>query len=245
MADSQIRLQLSPSQKSIQWDIPETRIDFQILPDGQVFLARDAVKLAYTAFNPLKVKVSATTKRSKSPEATVVGDLMTGILSVLSTVAPSAPGLTDLVNARAGKALARVAGPCSTLQTDLQALADNLNSDKFSPKNLTAAAKGWADSIDTVFMDKFGTGPAAMKKGSEAVGLTLKDLRPVPDAAQKAWDNVKACANTSLSAPEEVSAVDHPTAKPDEPKEPVGNPQPSRLPGPKRPLLSERSTTNF
>jgi hypothetical protein len=229
VADSEIRLQLSASGKSIQWDIPETRIDFQLLPDGKVFLARDAVKIAYTAFNHLRVKVSATTKRSKAPEATVVGDLMTSILSVLSTVSPNAPGLADLIKTRSSAEKSQLRSkvepsPCSTLQSDLKDLSDNLYADDFTPKKLTASAKGWADAVDTAFDDPSVGGPAAMKKGSEEIETTLKKLRPFPDKAQKAWDNIKACADVTVTAPQEVAAAADPGQEPEKPKEEVGKP---------------------
>ena len=228
VADSEIRLQLAASGKSIRWDIPETKIGFQLLPDGKLFLARDAVNIAYTAYNPLRVKVSATTKRSKAPEAVILGDLMTGILSVLSSVSPNAPGLADLVKTRSSLEKSQLrknveVGPCATLQKDMGDLKDNLYADAFRPKDLTADAKGWADAIDAAYRIPLAGGSDAMTKGSKAVTSTLEILRPIAEKAQKAWDNIKACADVTITDPVEVPVAAEPGKEQEKPKE-VGEP---------------------
>lgn len=236
VADSEIRIRLSASGKAVQWDIPETKIDFQSLTDGKVFLTRDAVKITYAAFNPLRISVTASSKRSQSPDASVLSDLMTSILAVPSTAAPDSSGLADLVKSRSvGVEALRFKTPvnlgiCSDLDEDLAKLREKLNADEFTAKALGAQVKNWSDTVDDAFKPPAG-GPDAMKAGSAAIRASLdKQLRPILKDAQDAWERIVACANVNVDIPAEVNVAPEPGAEPTVP--PGLDAEPSPVPVP-------------
>jgi len=224
---SQIRVQWDAANKKFVYAI-DNDDTFRDLKVNTLFLTKTSIFVTYYKINPLQFNASASISTADDPAHGVVTKLLTGLLSVASTigVGPAAESAAASAAASATTAAAPFAAPagaadlsgkpatpsgCTALDNAylfIKQLDDAIYGDATKPAAVKKTVTTWIDAIDKGY--KGSDGMSAIADGAKAIGdfvdgldktiATASDLITKLDAAAAAPAGLGPCNAAAKNA---------------------------------------------